>query len=454
MGLFSFGKKGKEEKPSGKQFPPQDSAAAEDLERARSLFAQGEYRETLRAIGSGFEKDVNYRALYELASETLEKLGGDGEKQLFTAVLQAPASSAAYKDLGNFYFSNVHYNLATVFYEKTLELSPDDQEVRHDLALCYARRFQVQRAVNLLELSGSDDFWDVYFLNKCKVLTGETEGVQEVLDELREMLDAQPDQEQMIFPKSKVNEVHEMLRRYHTVDDPRMHIRDWHYIQYGGVLLDYFDDSENYVAGGRYVASWGSFESVKAAAVRLRRFMETLTVPVRSVVAMPDRDSEIVGRVIAQQLGTDLSIYDPQYSYTDCLIVAAQNSAFNGHQELTTVRNGQLLYALHLDWLEAAHICPDIAEFMAQAYYFPWNGGGFKVIDAESGKFERTEPDTRPAIEIAAEISALQQEETGMEDLLRFYAERRSLLKGIGTEAGEQRYNFMIESPVPGSYFG
>jgi hypothetical protein len=110
---------------------------------------------------------------------------------------------------------------------------------------------------------------------------------------------------------------------------------------------------------------------------------------------------------------------------------------------LSEVKNGQILFALDHDWLNPTKITPDIIGLMSQKYHFPWEGGGLQM----------TVPDQQPAEDLASEIFALQVPETDIQALLDFYAKRKPYLKGIGTSGRNIRYEFSIESPVPGSFF-
>jgi hypothetical protein len=65
----------------------------------------------------------------------------------------------------------------------------------------------------------------------------------------------------------------------------------------------------------------------------------------------------------------------------------------------------------------------------------------------------QTEVDERSAELLANEIALIEVEMDDNNDLNGFYAQRKDWLKGIGSTAGQLRYNFMIESPVPGAYF-
>lgn len=292
-------------------------------------------------------------------------------------------------------------------------------------------------------------------MNKCKILDKRIEGVQESITELQNFLEKQPDQDAVFFPKMKVNELQESLLRYNTIPVIQNHIRDWQFIQYGGVILDYFETEENdYVAGGRYVASWGSHESIKKVVNKLKLFIDRLAIPIQEVVALNDRDSEIIGKLIAKELHLQFNFYNSSNINQNCLIVSSDSSNFRDYEELNTIKNGQVVFSVNHNWLDAAYISPDIIGFMTQTYSFPWNGGGLRMMDTETRELENIPPDNRAADEIVADIYSNQVEIEDIANLLDFYADRKEYLKSIGNKTNNYRYNFMIESPVAGAYFG
>ncbi|NBW36424.1 MAG: tetratricopeptide repeat protein [Cytophagia bacterium] len=445
MGLFDIFKKQEDNSP-----------AKEDLAKAKEHFDKGEFQETLRTLMWGFKKDADFKPLYKLAADSLRKLNAADEQLLFEAINKNINDSNAFHNLGNFYFSVGHYDLAQTFYEKTLQLNPNNEEVPHDLAISYARRFQISKAVEVLTNSKSNDFWNLYFLNKCKILDKKVEGVQEAINDLQSFLEGQPNQDDLVIPKMKVNELQETLQRFNTISEIQTHIRDWQFIQYGGAVLDYFEDGEHgdYVAGGRYVASWGSNESIKTITNKLKQFADKLSISFQGVVSLSDRDSEIIGRLLAKEFGVSFNFYEPTNSNQDCLVVSSDSSHFIEHQELNKIQNGQVVFSVNHNWLDSSIVSPDIIGFMTQTYSFPWAGGGLRVIDMESRKIERIPQDNRSAEEIATDIFNIKQQQEDINKHLEFYAQRKSYLKGIGKLTNNNRYNFMVESPVPGSYFG
>jgi len=445
MGLFNIFKNKKEDY----------SEAIEDYNNALNTYDEKNYQEALGTLSWGFKKDINYKPLYKLAFKCLTNLGGNDEAKLFENALNNFHEFESFNNLGAHFYNEERYDLALPFLEKAVSIDSSNNDTVHDLSIVYARRFQIDKAIEVLEKDGpKNDFWNFWFWCKLSILSENTTGVKEGLNELSEILDKEPNQEDILVPRQKVNEVIEMLNRYNLVKNRRQHIQDWHFIQYGNVILDFFEDTEDYVAGGRYVATWSSNESIKEINNLLKIYLESFDLKFQKVKYLDDRDSEIIGIAIGKELNLDSSCYFSNENNENCLIVGANSFNFNNYYELAEVKNGQILYALNHDWLSSSSISPDIVGLMSQSYYFPWNGGGFKIIDAEKGLTEQTEPDNRNSNEIASDIFKNEPYSEVEKDKLDFYLKNKEYIKGIGSKTNNHRFNFMIESPVPGSHFG
>jgi len=247
-------------------------------------------------------------------------------------------------------------------------------------------------------------------------------------------------------------ELNEMFIRFNVISNPRDHIQEWHFIQYGCTILDFFDDSENFVAGGRYVALWGSNQSILELILKLKYFLNQTKVVIEHVKYLQDRNSEIIGRVIGKAMGLPSRPFNPKLQNGNCLIVAGNSLSFGVHEELSKIKNNQITFALNHSWLENAAFSPDIIGIMSQAYYFPWDGGGLKV-NPDTGATERTEADDRDA-ETISNLILEEVVEISSFDQLKFYIENKDYLKGIGQKTNNKRFDFMIESPIPGARFG
>jgi tetratricopeptide (TPR) repeat protein len=443
MGLFHW--------TSNQSSDKSPTPAQEDYDNAKRHYSDGNFTEALGALTHAFAKDINFKPLYQLAADCLAALGGEYEQSIFENALQHFNDGQSFSTLGDYYYEMEHYHMAVSFYEKAVSLKATAEPLHHNLAVSYARQFQVAKAHDLLNGLTTRDFWSVYFLYKCKILLNQTENVAQALDEMMVFLNGMEQQEGLAIPKQKVAELQEMYQRLLTVEKPEQHISEWHFIQYGSVVLDYFE-SEDYVAGGRYVASWDSNESIKKNVQQLKFFLQQMGLSFSTVAVLNNRNAAIVGQVIAAELGIVFEYLDAENLPYNALIVAADSSEFNDWEQLTTIDHGQVLYALNHNWLMPSVLSPDIIGFMSQAYYFPWNGGGLRMNEA-TNEMEQTAEDNRSEDAIAADIIRLENVNDNSAEDYSFYLDRKTWLKGIGEKAGSQRYNFMIESPVTGAYF-
>ncbi|NVK66730.1 MAG: tetratricopeptide repeat protein [Flavobacteriales bacterium] len=444
MGIFDIFKR--------KETPNEERPA--EYTRALEKYNEGNYQECLGALVGGFDTNVDYQPFYELAIKALNALGGEEEAQLFKNALNDFNSAESFKNLGVHFFQEGHYNLALPFFRKAVQLNPNDSDTVHDLAIVLARRFQIKEAITVLEsFDPTTDFWNYWFWCKLKILAGETDGVESGLNQLTAILDQEPNQEAIRTPREKLEEVKESLKRFEAIENPRTDIQDWHFIQYGGVILDYFDETDDFVAGGRYVALWGGNETLKDVIFKLDKHLSNCSISIDRIYALEDRSSQIVGMAIAKHLGKSCETYSAGVDASNVMIVAANTSDFNPYSELSKIGSGQLTFALNHNWLYPASFSPDIVGFMSQTYSFPWDGGGIK-INPETNETERTVPDEREPAKIAEEIHALPKSADYDDARLDFYIKHKELLKSIGNKANDTRFNFMIESPVPGAYFG
>ena len=435
------------------------SAAAAEYAKAKEQYEAGAFPDCFSTLLSGLKKDGEYQPLYLLAAETADKLDAYREQSLFQYAADNMQDASAFYELGEYFFEWEKYDLADIFYEKTLQLDPKHHSAAHDLALSLARRFRNEDALNAMMRSSSPGFWELYLLSKLALFRESTsekelESIDKTLTLHEEaIVNSHLDEEDKALCIQKIDEIREWTTRFVTVPDRRTHIRDWQYIQYGSTMLDFHDDRDMYVAGGRYVVALGTTQTIRSLADKMKQLIERLAVPIQGVAALDDRDSEIVGRLFAKVLAVPFAFYNPSDANKDCLIVASTSRHLYGYSALSRIQNGQIVFALNHYWLRPTKITPDIIGLMAQQYQFPWDGGGVSIRGGESGHIEVSSRDDRPAEEIASEIFHTRVPVADIKEHLDFYAERRQYLKGIGESAGTTRYEFSIESAVPGSFF-
>lgn len=431
------------------------SPAQEHLDAAKAAHETGESQAALGHLSRGFNADVQFVPLYELAQTILQKLGAAEEAGLFQNAAQQLKSYDFFFKLGDHFFRVGYYVLAIPFFRQALQLRPGDLMAAHDLALALARRFDISGALAVIEsVNYTGDYWVFWFHAKLNLFLNKRNEVAVAVRSLEGALSDVPPEADLHAPRQKVAELKASFLRLETIPEPQNHIRDWHFALYGSMIFDFFEVEDQYVAGGRYVAVFPTAEMIRSVFERIKLFLAQAGKKKERVCFIPDRDSEITGRALAKVLGLPAEPYHPRDPQADAIIVGATNSAFNQSEELVNITRNQWTFALNHDWLSPSWICPDAIGFMSQTCIFPWQGGQFKMGESPGNAPEQTPPDHRPADLIAAEIASASFDLAEAKSYLPFYLERKDRLKGIGNIAGAERQNFMIESPVPGAFFG
>lgn len=449
MGLFSFFK-GKNE--------PEQAKATELYAKAKSLFEAQDYSECLRTLTQGFSEDITYKPFYQLAVSCLEKLGGAEEAQLFKAALADFKNYKVFFDLGYHFIDVQHPTMARPFLEYAYHLHPQDDLVKQELSLACSARFDIARALMLMEEIREHHFWTSFRTEWLRLLNGDGKRATAYIQTVEQNVLPGLDEEQRRETVRKLNELREMRDRLAALGPQReQRIRDWHFIQYGGAILELMDEAETHVAGGRHVALWGGVELVQRVLLNLGRLLDATGNKPAKIAALPDRDSRILALAASALLHLPL-VWDngEGLDQEDTLIIAASAESLNASSELLDVRKGQLLFAFETNWLERHRYSPDITGVMAQHYTFPWAAGNLRV-NPDTQQVERSPADMRAEKTIAEEIVALKPENQPADafaELLTFYSNVSEHLKGIGEQARTHRYVFIVDSPVPGSYFG
>ncbi|MBN1486776.1 MAG: hypothetical protein JW981_03985, partial [Anaerolineae bacterium] len=434
------------------------SPAKPHLQEARKSFDAGEPEEALRHLTSGFIADSAYEPLYELAAECLRQLDSEDAAQLFDTAYTNFKSAESFYRLGCHFVDEQHHQLANAFLERAHKLAPKNLDIALELALSYNSCLEPLKARNLLSgMNLRENFWATYEFMWSSLLCNQFQDVAEFVNNGRKsVMMVNVDEETrsgVLFALNKLEEVQNRLRAF---PNPEPLIQHWHFIQYGAAILDYFDnrtaDEGLSVAGGRWVAFWASYANILMVLYKLRRYLEVLDRYPLHVAGLEDRDSEIIGRAAAGVLDLPFVFATREIMQEpDVLIVAFDNRQLR-FTELQYVEKAQTLFALNLHWLLDAGPTPDVAGVMSQSYSPPWSGDMLR-IDPETRKMTRSEPDTRPVVQIVADLLAAEPEtDPRFDEIMDFYRIRAEYLKG-GSKDTRIRLPFRTDSPIPGSYF-
>jgi tetratricopeptide (TPR) repeat protein len=309
------------------------SPAKKYHDEAKKALQEGNPRQGLSQLTFGFCADPSHKPLYELAILCLQQFEDEAEEvNLFKAALSSFDDPHVFYDLGYHFIDVGHDRLAIPFLERAHLLDPSAVEVATELAIAYAGQFQPRKGRDALaRVSYQQHFWAAYQYCWCSLLCNETEGVEDyIVSARRDIPSSKLDAEVIESCMVALDKLEEVLRRLIVISKPKPIIQHWHFIQYGSAVLDYFDDRVDpnglSVAGGRWVATWGSIGEVISIIRKLELFLKELDRHPQVVLGLPDRDSQIISHAVSQVLGipceeaTENNIARP-----DSLVVAADN---------------------------------------------------------------------------------------------------------------------------------
>ena len=334
------------------------SPAQEYLEKAEAAAKNGDYTAALRLLSTGFATDAAYQPLYALAARCLRALDGEDEARLFDAALARFGDANAFYDLGYHFVDVDNDRLALPFLARAHALAPGDARIAAEYALTLCDQMNPCAGIEALERTPFRQFpaasyqyyWCSFLCDKDRA------GIAAYLR------DARPAAGDAAFAFDKLAEG---LERLEAVGEPQPFVRDWHFIQYGAAILDFFDERITpeglQVAGGRYVYQSGGYGEVGGILRRLATFLRAMEqVPAR-VVALADRDSEIVAGAAAQILALPLErATAANLAAPGALVVAADSTALADYPALRTTQPNQTVFALSHCWTQGGTLTPDV----------------------------------------------------------------------------------------------
>lgn len=417
------------------------------LQRATETFKHGDPREALKLLRQGFCADSDHRPLYSLAAECLNSLGRANDAERFQKAFDHFRNPEVFYALGVHFNHANHFDLAKPFLQRALRLDGGHVKSALELSVSLSARNQIAAAIQLLENEAFENhFWAGFQLQYLKLLNGQINEVEGFMEHARAQL-LQQGHEHCSHQLSYLQLLQSMLDRYHAVGTPRKHIRDWHFVQYGSAILQYFDDGEDFDAGGRFLAHWAFPHTIRTTLELAKRWLQQQDFRIQLVVSPQGRDSEIIGRAMAGVLGIPFSHVG--HSRPGSLVVVADNRDLDNLDCMDWAKANQLVFALNLHWEEAHRYTPDLCGWLSHQTHYFWDGGGL-TFDAASQRMKETEPDLRTPTEIAADILTFTPE-IGPEEqaTLQFYHRLKPHLPN-GTHHSNYRGHYTPISPVPG----
>jgi tetratricopeptide (TPR) repeat protein len=436
---LEFQKDNEEKIEFDKQIPElhssSDSPAEEYYTLAKQEYDKGNYESALHDfILVGFNLDIRYRPLYALAIDCFEMMEWFELDLLFKSLLADSSNPKRYFDIGVKFLEMKIPFVSITFLEYLYKFAPMDFAILVELSVAYSNNLQPEKAREILSKTPhlKEEFWLEYQYLWSGLLLGETQGVQEFIRTAKHALQNDGNAKEELSELNKMEEVYNRLISFGNYL-PEDHIRDWQFIQYGSVILDYngyVGDKKAYSLSGRYGDFWMTKEDYVGIIGKLVQFTTFMGVKFNAVVSTGSKDSQILGRTLALAYGVDFwMITEDILDQPGLLIVSSDSLELEAWSEkLFQVRNNQIVFCLNHFWTKPTAITADLIGITAKFCWLPWD----KSVQADplDGQNRHNPPDTRAPIEIAQDMLQTTTEKSPyFDDMFDFYLSKKDYLK-------------------------
>ncbi len=371
-----------------------------ELEQARQLLDAGDLPGTVRALRP-LAETAPLRDLAEMVRRLSEAAGFDDLADAARGLAKKPENPQALYDFGYACVERGVAFLAVPALRQALRHAPESGALRVELVSALEREHRHAEAVTLLVEHEAElrDWPERYLLAFNSLLAGDLSRAREAAARL-----PAPDDTRWEWARDRVLS---MLRRAElaATAGPLDHrdLRGWHYALTGGYLGTLSPYGFESGMTGRYAYVQDSVEQCRAGLDRLASALAVTGSKPRTVSLLPGRAHHILGLAAADVLGLPAEPYAP--GRTDTVVVAYDLSAVDALDDETALAlreraDGQVLYEHATCWTEPPAVNADMSALLCQLVIEPW---GPKLRVGERGT-EELPADTRPEVEIAAEI--------------------------------------------------
>ncbi len=215
----------------------------EARERARAQIAEilekKGPRAAWQALVQALEKDSEDVELLRLCARVLRMGEESATAELFDRAADAPHDPQRFFELGSMLLSSEQAPSAALMLERALAFVPFDAVVRSELALAYLRAGDPQRTVSTLALHPclAEDEGALFSFGWASLLAGDLDAARGALHELH------------TAPALRTKLSSALARAEHGMFSEPPDVRDFFFVEYGGIVLD-----ARGPLGGRYDA--------------------------------------------------------------------------------------------------------------------------------------------------------------------------------------------------------
>jgi len=415
---------------------------------AQEFTAKGDLRSGFGHLLEALKLDPCHAESIAAAAKAAKVLGDATGSALFEALDRSIEDPKHLYALGYHLIGMGRPDVSVSLLSKCLELSPDNDDVRYELGyslfLTRSYRLAIEQlsaaTENLIpERAAAAELLRV----ECLLLLGRLDKADERIDLLRDEL-ASHDR------SDSLEALELMASRLRGFDDgvAPAGVREWHYVQHGGVLLA---ESRAEQSAGRFQSLVMNAAAVGAILRLLKTFLKGMRIDPEAILTLGG-DGYPLALAAGSILERPVRPFENRRGLRELLVVDDTETLPPLDHELRDRESVEWLFSFRMNPSLDSAILPDMVGLMAHSFRFYWQERVEIAMNDKKEPIGRSvAADRRPPDEIAREIAeqgAALPEDAKMAAVVEFFRKRRSLVVASNRESFPLRRAFTSFSPI------
>lgn len=389
--------------------------------------------------------------VYQKCAFVLRMLGRHDAAELYEQVVSDPEDAEAYFRLGYQLVQEEAFGSALGPLSRCVKLAPDAAAANYEFAYALMKEFYNEEALHFFGKAFEQEqaMSITFYIAQLLIFLGRSGEASIFVNKLEEQVQAENGEGGMQLAYLK-----DMLRRYRTYKPQT--IRDWHFVQYGTILLCTFEEDypeeENH-SNGRYTLVNFGYQQVANVLAAFQTTIGLLSVfPEYQYVAAAGETSAPLAYALGRMLMLPVkSLADGLASGDKGIVIASFSDELHEIGANVWQRDDVLLFSFALSWTRESDILPEVIGYLAQAPRLPWQS---RVELNEQGEPEMVPIDERPVEEIARNIldRVIHADMHWVGRIHDYYKERQVDLMA-GNQIDVPRKKFFVHSALGGARY-
>lgn len=380
---------------------PEESVQDQIIRAVEAHLDEDRYDRALELLYGGLRRPEFDIRIYEKAAFALRMSGNHEAAELFEKVLAGKEDPEAYYRLGYQLVQDGVYGPALGPLSRCVQLAPEAAAANYEFAYALMKEFYNEEALHFFGKAFEQEqaMSITFYIAQLLIFLNRSGEASLFIGKLEEQVQAGGGEGEMQLAYLK-----EMLHRYKTYTPEN--IRDWHFVQYGTLLLRTFEEDyphEENSSNGRYALVNFSYDQVAAILAAFQTTIGPLSVfPEYKYVAAAGEDSAPLAYALSKMLMLPVrSLEEGLAAGEQGIVVTAFSDELNAIGGHVWERDDVLLFSFALSWTHELNVLPEVIGYFAQASRLPWQQ---KIEFDENGEPVMVPADERPAEEIARNI--------------------------------------------------